>query len=924
MKRPLSLFLSVCVSIMSGIGFKTTAFAESTGPDVQEYTLPSGQKVYIRENHTQPIVTIDTWVKTGSVNEVGDNNGVSHFLEHLLFKGTDQYKTGEIDRLLESKGSKFNAATSDDYTHYYITTASPFFDETMKLHASMLRRASIPPEELDRERKVVQEEINRATDNPDYKRFSTLSRLIHGNHGYALDTLGPKENIAKIPRDNILAYYQYWYQPQNFNTIISGDVDPKEALKLVESYFAQPPNLKTAEPYSPPPVGKPEIPKQPKVKVITDPSVSQSYFTLGFPAPSIESRNDNYALDVAMLALGSGASSRLYQALHEKKPLVTSIGAGNMTQKYAGILYVDAEMKPENADAAKAEIFRQLASLKADGITQQELDKAKTQTIKDFIFHNESTDGVATSIGYNVSIGNLKDYTEYVANIQKVTLADVKDALNRYLDYNKGIIVELVPPGKTPNSQDIPKAEARDLKLLQNAASGTVPAPQPVSTQAPQGQQEITRQILNNGMTLLSKPLKNSQTVAFKIFVRGGQLADPVPGVSDLTSSVLMQGTTDRNSETISRELESRGMHLGVTSHEDYIEVTGSAVSEDLGELFLVLSDVLTHPAFAPEEVAKEKGHLKQEITASRDNPSSIALENLSTALYPHHPYGNVGKRIESHLDQITRDQLVDYFKTYFVPKNMVVSVVGNFNEEIVKDYLESAFPSSMNGNFDMTSFNQYIQKAGAVAPIPKDETIEEKRPIKGATWIAQGWLAPSIDNTKDYVPMKVLNSLLGSGMSSRLFVDLREKQGLAYVVSSAYPSLGDKGNFFMFIGTEPKNQAKVLEDFGKEIARLKTELVSTQELQAAKDKLRGSFALAHETNNSQAYYLGFYETVGVGYGFDQTYPGLIEKVTPEDILRVAQTYFSQPYITSIVAPQSAPPEKTAAGPAGKGGKKTP
>lgn len=896
-KRGLAVLLAVCIPVVSGVSVFAQGISTGALSNVHAYTLPSGQRVYIRENRAQPIVTIDTWVNVGSVNEVPQNNGVSHFLEHLLFKGTDQYAPGEIDRLLESKGSKFNAATSNDYTHYYITAASPFFEETLKLHASMLRRATLPPEELERERKVVQEEINRATDNPNFKRFSALSRLMYPGHGYGMETLGPKQNIADIPREDILAYYQHWYQPQNFNTVISGDVDPEQALALVQQYFEQPPAVASKASYTPPAVSAPPIIDKPRSTVLKDPGVSQAYVTLGFPAPSIEEREETYALDVAMMALGAGVSSRLYQELHEKNPLVRSIGAGNMTQKYAGLLYVDAEMKPENREKAKLEIFRQLQHLKERGITAEELDKAQTQTIKDFIFRNEATTDVAKGIGYNVTIGNLQDYTEYVANIQKVTLADVKDALTRYLDYNKAVIVELLPEDKKPVAAE----ERRNVALLEQARDGQLPlsAVSQVAESDSEATALVTETRLANGMTLLSKPTKGSQTVAIKIFVKGGQVAEAVPGVSSLMASSLLKGTTHRSAEALSQELESRGMGLSASSHEDFVEITATAISEDLGELFLVLQDVLTDPAFDPEEVEKIKSHLKQSIKASRDNPSSIAMENLAISLYPEHPYGHVGKRIEPHLEAITRDQLVDFYRQTFVPENMVVAVVGDFAPEVVQNYLESG-AASLVGVAGATA-----AKVASPAPLVTPQRVEEQRPIKGATWIAQGWLAPPV-NDQDYVPLKVLNSLLGTGMSSRLFVNLRDKQGLAYAVSSAYPSLANTSHFFLFIGTDPKNQETVLRGFNHEIDRLKTEPVPLEELEAAKDKLRGTFALQHETNSNQAFYLGFYEAIGVGHQFDEQYPGLIEQVTAEDIQRVANTYFSAPEVVSIVAPQAA------------------
>lgn len=902
---------TLCSLMAGGIIFSSLpglSFADTITPKIIKYTLPTGQTLYIKEDHSKPIITIDTWVKTGSVNETPKINGVSHFLEHLLFKGTDRYKPGEIDRLLEARGSEFNAATSDDFTHFYITTATPYFEEALKLHADMMVHAAIPPTELPQERKVVQEEINRANDNPDRQMYVELAKLLYGKHGYAFDTLGPKENIAEIPRDSILEYYHYWYQPKNFNTVIVGDVNPEKVKQLVSASFPAP-NFQAPRDYKPPVVGPVAPPTGSQVKVLENPSISQAYISLGLLGPAQQNPQDVYALDIATLALGSGKSSRLYRTLKESKPIATDVSAGNYTQKYSGLIAIDAEAEPGNREIVKKEILNQLVALKEKGITQEELDKAKTQYLNDFIFENETTDGTASSIGYNVTIGSLQDYLNHVDNVEKVTREQVQATLNKYIDLNKTVMVELLPSQLHADTKAETEANAALLKASANqlatagATNNTSEAggaqTGQTSATTPSAQQPV-KTTLPNGMTLIAKPLKDSSTVAIKIFVKGGQGVESIPGTASLTSAVLMQGTTSRTAQMISRELESKGMSLSVSADDDYIEVTGTAIQEDLGELFTILKDVMNNPVFDNQEIAKKKEQIRQAIEASRDNPSSIAFENLSMALYPNHPYGNEGKRVEANLDKITRQDLLDYYNLYFQPQNMVVSVVGNFDPATVQDYMTSLYPQCQH-----CTHNEV-----AIPPVPalaKDETITQEKPQLSAVWLAQGWLVPPISDTKDYATLKVINSLIGTGMSSRLFVDLREKHGLAYVVGSMYPTREQQSRFVIYIGTDPINTQKVQEGFSQEIKRLQTEPVPNAELAEAKSKLIGSYALAHDTNVNQAFYLGLFETVGAGYQFDTSYPSLINQITPADIQRVAQTMFSRPSVISLVKPAAQP-----------------
>ncbi|MBX2861801.1 MAG: insulinase family protein [Vampirovibrio sp.] len=889
---------------------------------VHEVRLPSGQMLYVQENHDQPIVSIDTWITTGSVNEDEKNNGVSHFLEHLIFKGTDRYRVGEIERLLEGYGANYNGMTSDDYTHYPITIASRFFEDALKIHSNMLLQASIPPGELTSERKVVQEEINRAHNNPTRKLFMGLTQQLFPGHPYSLETLGPKKLIGSMPRKRITEYYHYWYRPENFRTVVVGDVTVKEATELVKKYFPATDfaalQQQTGK-YQPEVVSRPIRIKEPAVQVLQDPNIKQAYLGIGFMVPGIEEKKENYALDVAMMSLGQGKSSRLFTRLREDLQLVNSIAAANSTQRHAGVLYIYADTKPENVPAARKAMMTELLRLKTEGITEAELKKAKTQTIKDFIFHTESTGGVASSIGYNVTIGELSDYTEYVDNIQDVTLKDVKAALAKYLNFQHAAVVQVLPEEKT---SDI-KTEQEEKELLalldefSNHSDSSVgpeepshiasPEQGPVSNKQTASTQTVTRKKLANGITLIAKPRKESETVAVQIFVKGGRLVEKIPGTAALVSAVLRKETTSRAPEELAQELERQGIQLSVSSKNDYMQISGSAVKEDLGELFLVLQDVLTAPAFSQAEFEKEKLLLKQSIQSSRDNPSSIALENLAMGLYPQHPYGNVGPRVDLHLDLIKRHHLKSYYEQYFVPKNMVVSVVGGFDPERLEHYLLAALPSKLNGRSEITG--DLLTQVEPVQPLEKPVTLEEGKPDLAAAWIAHGWLAPMMES-KDHVPLKVLNSVLGSGMSSRLFRNIRDKKGLAYVVSSFYPSTHERSKFVLFIGTDPKNEKKVMKGFKQEIKSLKEKPVGEAELRKAKDKLIGEFSLAHETNESQSYFLGLYEMLGHGYQYDFEYPKMIDRVTSEELQQVAAKYFSAPAVTSVVKPEALVPEQ--------------
>ena len=201
-------------------------FIITTAVQAAEFTvqkLANGQTVVVYELRNNPIVTIDTWIKTGSINETDDNNGVAHFLEHLFFKGTKAHPTGEFDRILESKGAIINAATSKDFTHYYITIPSEYFDTAMELHSDMLLNPQIPRKELEKERKVVLEEIAKDGNTPSKKVYDNLNDMMYTTHPYKRKVIGSADIIGTIRREEILDYFNQYYNPSNMVTLVVGD-----------------------------------------------------------------------------------------------------------------------------------------------------------------------------------------------------------------------------------------------------------------------------------------------------------------------------------------------------------------------------------------------------------------------------------------------------------------------------------------------------------------------------------------------------------------------------------------------------------------------------------------------------------------------------------------------------------------------------
>ena len=347
----------------------------------QLFKLNNVHTVVIKEIPQSEIVTVDTWVKTGSLNENDKNNGVSHFLEHLMFKGTKNHKAGEFEKILDNKGAIYNAATSKEFTHYDITSSKDNLKETMDLHFDMLLNPLFPQEEIDKERKVVIEEISRSNDNPTRALYKNFTSMMYKQHPYRYETIGTKEIISTIPRDEIVGYYNKFYTPNNFTTVIAGNVNSKNVLDIINEEFKNK-QFQSTKPIQ----HKKEIPQNKPQEKITYGNYNTGYLMLGYHGVDFQNQKENLALDIAGIVLGDGRSSRLYQNIKEKQHLANSISSSHSSSKDDSIFYISANFKPQNYEKLKKAVLCEIEKLRTTNITDEELQKAINMVERDFIY----------------------------------------------------------------------------------------------------------------------------------------------------------------------------------------------------------------------------------------------------------------------------------------------------------------------------------------------------------------------------------------------------------------------------------------------------------------------------------------------------------------------------------------------------------
>ncbi|MEW5923357.1 MAG: pitrilysin family protein [Candidatus Zixiibacteriota bacterium] len=402
--------------------------------------LDNGLKVMILENHQVPQVNISTTIKVGAKNESDYFDGATHLLEHLiLFRGTEEMTGEALGNAMKQHGAYFNGYTSSDWTDFVISLPKENLDFALKIHSDMLFRSNFPEDAMNKERQAVLEEINISEDNPAAKAYRASLKTLYGNHPYSKNVLGPKENISSIPRDSVYAYYKRYYAPNNMTLVIVGDVDPQTTLELVRKYFAGiPRGEEVKDNYALPP----KHDKVTEIEIKKD--VNQAYLMMMSIGPKSDSP-DQYALDLMASILGSGESSRLWKKLKDEDGLVYSTGFSFYTSKYEGTLLSTSTLDPANIDTVEKVIDEVLNNVKQNGFTEKELRKAKNRIKTNYYTSMERGLDMADNYAQYDSFIGYQYIQNYPDNIEKVTLADLNAAAQKYLNTDSYVKTMVVP-----------------------------------------------------------------------------------------------------------------------------------------------------------------------------------------------------------------------------------------------------------------------------------------------------------------------------------------------------------------------------------------------------------------------------------------------------------------------------------------------
>lgn len=431
------IFVALLVAGCAGVGTRTAA--PVAGPTRE--VLPNGVVLIVQEHRAGDVVALQLWMRAGGRDESAEELGLSHYLEHMLFKGTPTRPPGSIDQLIEGIGGSSNAFTSYDYTHYDVVVPAAQLGVAVELLADIAVNAAFVREELESEKKVVFEEMKLTEDDTDRFLSRRLSEVAYAPHPYGRPILGTPALVQELTRERLHAYYKKHYVPRNMALVVVGAVEPAQARRVAAAAFSA---LTGPAPGRPAPAPPPRVDAGRRVDIRR--AEQQAYLGLAWHTPPV-SNEDIFAVDVLTYILGDGPSSRLNQTVREQKGLVSAIEASYVAREQAGLVSVTAHMEADKLEAAEAAILDVLRRVRAEGVTEAERDRALITAEASYAFDIETAEGVAKVYGQAETTWTLDNELQYLERLRGVTVAQIQAAARRYFGDDNYARVRFVPGG---------------------------------------------------------------------------------------------------------------------------------------------------------------------------------------------------------------------------------------------------------------------------------------------------------------------------------------------------------------------------------------------------------------------------------------------------------------------------------------------
>ncbi|WP_418740900.1 M16 family metallopeptidase [Desulfovibrio sp.] len=838
----------------------------TSGNDTMLVRLKNGLTVYIIRDSRFPLVCTRLFVGTGSANETAEQAGISHVLEHMVFKGTEKRPKGQVARDVESLGGYLNAATSFDKTWFITDMPAKHWKTGMDVVKDMAFHPSLDPAELEAEKDVIVSELKGGDDTPTRRLFEDLQVAGLAHTVYGRPIIGFEKTIRAVTADDLRAYIRTWYQPQNMMLLVAGDIDPKAVLAHAEELFGDLKN-DTILP-EPAPVQLEGAAGGPRVEVTYGPW-NKVYLGIALPAPALGDQR-SIDLDVLAYALGGDGTSQFYRKYRYEKQLVDSISVGNMSLNRAGLFYMVAQLDADKVEPFWQEFTRDLAALDAGKITPDVIERARFNYEDGMDRASETLDGLTSwKATVQFELGGPQGEANVRHALAAVDSARLRQAQDLWLRPDQVRVRVLAPE----------KAKLPDLDaILQRNWPAPAGERQKAAAAAEKvGKREIVD--LGQGRTVILQPDRTIPYVSLEILRPGGNaLLKPADqGLAQLTAATLTDGCGTRDLDAMERFVAERAASLSASAGVQSFTVSLTGPARFNADYFALLGDLLHKPTFAEKDVRRQADTLKAALVRRQDNPMSFMGSKINGFLFPGgQPYGFDGLGTAENQDRFGPGDVQAFWKQQNA-QPWILSVAGDFDREKVL-----AFARSL--------------------PVPTAPAVDVPQPIWGAdkrlplslpgrqqAHLLLAFHAVPLDHP-DAPALMLLESVL-SGQSGLLFNKLRDEQGLGYTVTAFYRSLPEAGFMAFYIGTTPRNLDVARQGFSGIIKDIKTDLLPAELLAKGLNRMEGSYYRGRQSLGARADEAASERLLGQPQDFQKRLLEKAAKVTPEQLREVARKY---------------------------------
>ncbi len=827
---------------------------------IERYTLPNGLTVLLKPDHAAPVSSVQVWVKTGSIHEGSHlGAGLSHYLEHMLFKGTERRAGREISATVQAHGGYINAYTTFDRTVYYIDVPGNHTAVAIDLLADAVLHSTLPADEVAKEKDVILREIDMCLDDPDQRLSQALFETAYRTHPYRQPIIGHRDVFAACTRDDLLGYYRARYVPNNLVLVIVGDFEPAATRTAIAEHFGKVARAKLA------PVLVPDETAQlARRDLHLHEDVQVSRAGLGWQIPGL-THPDTPALDLLAMVLGHGDSSILWQSIREKSRLVHTIDAMSWSPGTSGLFYISYLADPDKRVPAEQAILRELARLAAKGIGAAALAKAVRQAVTAEVNMRKTMSGQASRLGAGeVVVGDINYNRQYFERLFALTPAKLKQVMHTYLVPERLTVVSSNPASAAavaggPGSREIASLDFEEIRL-------------------------------SNGARLLLQPNRHLPNLHFRLAFAGGPMFEPADrrGVNAMLATLLAKDTARRSAEEVARAIEAVGGTFHEFSGNNSFGLTAEVLPGDAALALELIGDAVLRPAFKAARLEIERESALASLKESLDDVVTVGRKKMREKFFGAHPFAIESGGDEAGLKALGVADLKALHARLAVAGNAVLAVAGDFEAKKLVPQLQAFLAKLPKGAAPKASASL------AAAPGDFIENQPRQQAIVFQAFPGPGLLAP------DYTVSEVADELF-SGMSSNLFERVREQKSLAYFVRSSRIVGLRHAMFYFYAGTSPERHGEVIEELNLEIERVRHGGVAAAELQRCQVRLKAAKRMGLQTNSARAMGAALNATYGLPVNDWRDYDAKVDAVTLADLQAFARRYLERAQRVQLV-----------------------